>query len=69
VTIICQACGRRHRLERTVGRAESIAIVCHHCELTLEAVLDAAELRRVRCGRAHTAPRQATKGLTPHRTS
>ena len=40
ITITCEECGRRHRLERTVDEAGPIWIVCHDCELPLRAVLE-----------------------------
>ena len=40
VTITCEECGRRHRLERQVMEAGPIWIVCHACELPLQAVLE-----------------------------
>ncbi|HEX3606864.1 MAG TPA: hypothetical protein VH134_13145 [Candidatus Dormibacteraeota bacterium] len=40
ITITCEECGRRHRLERTVDEAGPIWIVCHECELPLRAVLE-----------------------------
>jgi hypothetical protein len=40
ITITCEECGRRHRLERTVEEAGPIWIVCHECELPLRAVLE-----------------------------
>jgi hypothetical protein len=42
ITITCEECGRRHRLERTIDEAGPIWIVCHECELPLRAVLEAA---------------------------
>ncbi len=41
ITITCEECGRRHRLERTVSDPGPIWIVCHECELPLRAVLEA----------------------------
>jgi len=41
VTITCEECGERHRLERQVSEPGPIWIVCHNCELPLQAVLDA----------------------------
>jgi hypothetical protein len=46
ITITCEDCGRRHRLERSVADAGPIWIVCHSCETPLRADLEAA----------HTAP-------------
>ncbi len=40
ITITCEECGRRHRLERTIDEAGPIWIVCHECELPLRAVLE-----------------------------
>src|SRR6202165_3744844 len=40
VTITCEECGERHRLERRVSEPGPIWIVGPHCELPLQAVLD-----------------------------
>jgi hypothetical protein len=40
ITITCEECGRRHRLERPVAEPGSIWIICHDCELPLRAVLE-----------------------------
>ena len=40
ITITCEDCGRRHRLERNVENPGPIWIVCHDCELPLRAVLE-----------------------------
>ena len=40
VTITCEDCGERHRLERAISEPGPIWIVCHSCELPLQAVLD-----------------------------
>ena len=40
ITITCEDCGQRHRLERTVSEPGTIYIVCHGCELPLQAVLE-----------------------------
>ncbi|MBV8086733.1 MAG: hypothetical protein JOZ92_03195 [Candidatus Dormibacteraeota bacterium] len=40
VTITCEECGERHRLERRVTEPGPIWIICHNCELPLQAVLD-----------------------------
>lgn len=40
ITITCEECGRRHRLERSIAEPGSIWIVCHDCELPLRAVLE-----------------------------
>lgn len=40
ITITCEDCGRRHRLERHVDQPGPIWIVCHDCELPLRAVLE-----------------------------
>lgn len=40
ITITCDDCGRRHRLERPVDTAGMIWIVCHECELPLHAMFD-----------------------------
>jgi hypothetical protein len=42
ITITCEDCGRRHRLERSVEQPGPIWIVCHDCELPLRAVLEEA---------------------------
>lgn len=42
ITITCEDCGRRHRLERKVSDPGTIYIVCHGCELPLQAVLETA---------------------------
>jgi hypothetical protein len=42
ITITCDDCGRRHRLERPVNSAGMIWIVCHECELPLYAMFDQA---------------------------
>ena len=40
VTITCEDCGERHRLERRISEPGPIWIVCHSCELPLQAVLE-----------------------------
>ena len=40
VTITCEDCGERHRLERNVTEPGPIWIVCHSCELPLQALLE-----------------------------
>jgi hypothetical protein len=40
VTITCEDCGERHRLERQISEPGPIWIVCHACELPLQAVLE-----------------------------
>jgi hypothetical protein len=40
VTITCEDCGERHRLERRVTEPGPIWIICHNCELPLQAVLE-----------------------------
>src|SRR5205823_14935907 len=40
VTITCEECGERHRLERRITDPGPISIICHACELPLQAVLD-----------------------------
>lgn len=40
ITITCEDCGRRHRLERSVEQPGPIWIVCHDCELPLRALLE-----------------------------
>ena len=41
ITITCEDCGRRHRLERSVTEPGPIWIVCHACETPLRADLEA----------------------------
>ncbi|HEY2705522.1 MAG TPA: hypothetical protein VGL20_17710 [Candidatus Dormibacteraeota bacterium] len=40
IAITCEDCGRRHQLERPVGEAGMIWIVCHECELPIQAMFD-----------------------------
>jgi hypothetical protein len=40
ITITCEDCGRRHRLERSITEAGPIWIVCHACETPLRADLE-----------------------------
>jgi len=40
VTITCEDCGERHRLERRVSEPGPIWIICHNCELPLQALLE-----------------------------
>ncbi len=40
VSITCEDCGYRHRLERQITAPGPIWIVCHSCELPLQAVLE-----------------------------
>jgi hypothetical protein len=40
ISITCENCGRRHRLERLVSEPGPIWIVCHDCELPLQAAFD-----------------------------
>lgn len=40
VTITCEDCGHKHRLERRITEPGPIWIVCHSCELPLQAVLE-----------------------------
>ena len=40
ITITCEECSRRHRLERAVSEPGAIWIICHDCELPLRAVLE-----------------------------
>ena len=46
VTITCEECGERHRLERKITEPGPIWIICHSCELPLQAVLDAPTAAR-----------------------
>ncbi len=46
VTITCEECGERHRLERKITEPGPIWIICHSCELPLQAVLDAPSAAR-----------------------
>lgn len=43
ITITCEDCGRRHRLERAIDAAGPIWIVCHACETPLRAELEQAQ--------------------------
>jgi hypothetical protein len=40
ITITCEDCGRRHRLERCIEEPGPIWVICHDCELPLRAVLE-----------------------------
>ncbi len=40
IAITCEDCGRRHQLERTVDQPGMIWIVCHDCELPIQAMFD-----------------------------
>jgi len=40
VSITCEECGERHRLERRITTPGPIWIVCHSCEMPLQAVLE-----------------------------
>jgi hypothetical protein len=40
IAITCEDCGRRHQLERPVGEVGMIWIVCHDCELPIQAMFD-----------------------------
>jgi hypothetical protein len=40
ITIICEECERRHTLERTVGETATIWIICHGCELPIQAIFE-----------------------------
>jgi hypothetical protein len=40
VTITCEDCGHKHRLERRISEPGPIWIICHNCELPLQAVLE-----------------------------
>ena len=40
VTITCEDCGERHRLERRINQPGPIWIICHSCELPLQALLE-----------------------------
>jgi len=42
ITITCEGCGQRHRLERKRTEPGNIYIVCHRCELPLRAWLEVA---------------------------
>jgi RNase P subunit RPR2 len=48
LTITCEACGTRHRLEREILWPQDIRMVCHGCEepLVVRAELVAAVGRR-----------------------
>ncbi|MEA2671623.1 MAG: hypothetical protein QOG45_1843 [Chloroflexota bacterium] len=58
ITITCEECGRRHRLERTIDVAGPIWIVCHECELPLRAVLESGTAA------ATTAPAELVEAVT-----
>jgi hypothetical protein len=45
VTITCEDCGHKHRLERRIAEPGPIWIVCHSCELPLQAMLEGPALR------------------------
>ncbi len=45
ITITCEDCGRRHRLEREFESAGPIWIMCHACETPLRASLEESEVR------------------------
>jgi len=47
VTITCEECGRKHRLERRITEPGPIWIICHSCELPLQAVLEGPASRQV----------------------
>lgn len=40
VSITCEDCGHRHRLERRITEPGPIWIICHSCELPLQAILE-----------------------------
>ncbi len=39
ITITCEECGAKHLLERPISEPGPIWIVCHRCEMPLQAVL------------------------------
>jgi len=45
VTITCEECGQKHRLERRVNDPGAIYIVCHDCELPLQALFEGLDPR------------------------
>jgi transcription elongation factor Elf1 len=47
VTITCEECGHKHRLERRITEPGPIWIICHNCELPLQAVLEGPTPRQV----------------------
>jgi len=47
VTITCEECGHKHRLERRISEPGPIWIICHNCELPLQAVLEGPTARQV----------------------
>jgi hypothetical protein len=47
VTITCEECGERHRLERRITEPGPIWIICHNCELPLQAVLEGSTTEAV----------------------
>jgi len=47
VTITCEECGHKHRLERRITEPGPIWIICHNCELPLQAVLEGPTAKQV----------------------
>ena len=47
VTITCEECGHKHRLERRISEPGPSWIICHNCELPLQAVLEGPAARQV----------------------
>jgi hypothetical protein len=47
VTITCEDCGHKHRLERRITEPGPIWIICHNCELPLQALLEGPALPAV----------------------
>jgi hypothetical protein len=45
VTITCEDCGRKHRLERDVQEAGEIWIMCHNCEVPLVSILESDQFK------------------------
>ena len=43
ITITCEDCGRRHRLERQMTEPGPIWIICHSCETPLRAELEPSQ--------------------------
>jgi hypothetical protein len=61
VTITCEECGERHRLERKISEPGPIWIICHNCELPLQAVLEGPVGGRA----ASAAPAASPAGPSP----
>jgi hypothetical protein len=62
ITITCEDCGRRHRLERPVDESGAIWIVCHDCEIPIQAMFELPGEMAPAAG--HTSSFQATWAST-----